>query len=92
MKFLIAGFVFVLKVAAPALADDGYTSPFEYKDAKPQSYTLTERISKIDPRCLSHPKINFVLENDKGPIDSGEHRALADERAWLEAQLRLVPN
>jgi len=69
MKFLIAGFVFVLKVAAPALADDAYTSPFEYKDAKPQSYTLTERISKIDPRCLSHPKINFVLENDKGPRD-----------------------
>jgi F-type H+-transporting ATPase subunit epsilon len=37
-------------------------------------------------------EVKAVLENDKGPIDSGEHRALADERAWLEAQLRLVAN
>ncbi len=37
-------------------------------------------------------EVKAQLEVDKGPIDAGAHRALADERAWLEAQLRLVAN
>ncbi len=37
-------------------------------------------------------EVKASLERDTGPVDAGEHRALADERAWLEAQLRLVAN
>lgn len=37
-------------------------------------------------------EVKAALEQDKGPIEAGEHRALVDERGWLEAQLRLVAN
>lgn len=49
---------------------------------------------KVDRAAVTKrlAEVKAVLENDKGPIDSGEHRALVDERAWLEAQLRLVAN
>jgi len=36
--------------------------------------------------------VKSKLEAEKGPVDGAEYRALADERAWLEAQLRLVAN
>lgn len=37
-------------------------------------------------------EVKAKLELEKGPVDGAEYRALADERAWLEAQLRLVAN
>jgi F-type H+-transporting ATPase subunit epsilon len=37
-------------------------------------------------------EVKAALEQDKGPIEAGDHRALEDERGWLEAQLRLVAN
>jgi F-type H+-transporting ATPase subunit epsilon len=37
-------------------------------------------------------EVKAALEQDKGPIEAGDHRALDDERGWLEAQLRLVAN
>ena len=35
-------------------------------------------------------EVKAALEHDKGPIEAGEHRALDDERMWLEAQLRVA--
>jgi hypothetical protein len=43
--------------------------PLIYSDPHPQSYHLSERASVIDPRCSSHPEINFVLEKDGKPTD-----------------------
>ncbi len=37
-------------------------------------------------------EVKAKLDAEKGPIEAGDYRALADERAWLEAQLRLVAN
>ena len=34
-------------------------------------------------------EVKTAIEAERGPIEGGEYRALADERAWLEAQLRL---
>ena len=40
-----------------------------YSDPHPQVYHLTARASVIDPRCVSHPEINFVLERDGKAVD-----------------------
>ncbi|MBX7082928.1 MAG: ATP synthase F1 subunit epsilon [Nannocystaceae bacterium] len=34
-------------------------------------------------------EVRSALERERGPIEAAEFRALQDERAWLEAQLRL---
>jgi F-type H+-transporting ATPase subunit epsilon len=34
-------------------------------------------------------EVKAKLEAERGPIEGAEYRALADERAWLEAQLRI---
>lgn len=44
--------------------------PFVFDDPKPRMYHLSERASKIDPRCKDHPEINFVLEKDGRPRDT----------------------
>lgn len=42
---------------------------FSYSDTHPQAYHHSARASVIDPRCRSHPEINFVLEKDGKPTD-----------------------
>jgi F-type H+-transporting ATPase subunit epsilon len=37
-------------------------------------------------------EVKTKLEAERGPIEGAEYRALADERAWLEAQLRIIAN
>lgn len=58
---------------------------------------LVDRVAtpeQVDRAAVSArlAEVKAKLEHDKGPIEAGEHRALEDERAWLEAQLRLVAN
>ena len=49
---------------------------------------------KVDRNAVTSrlTEVKAKLELEKGPVDGAEYRALADERAWLEAQLRLVAN
>lgn len=44
-------------------------APLKFTDPSPKRYDLTARASQLDPRCKSHPEINFVLEKDGKPQD-----------------------
>ena len=57
----------------------------KFSDPQPQAYHLTARASEIDPRCQSHPEVNFLLEKDGKPADV-EH-ADVDTRVAPRGQL-----
>jgi hypothetical protein len=64
MKLTTISATLLMLALGYAQADDDYKSPFAYDDPAPKRYNLAERASKIDPRCKSHPEINFILEKD----------------------------
>ncbi len=58
--------LFVLLTFTRLLAEDALT----YSDPRPQAYHISTRASVVDPRCRSHPEINFVLEKNGKPTDT----------------------
>lgn len=58
--------VFLLLAFTRLLAEDVLT----YSDPRPRAYHTSARASVIDPRCRSHPEINFVFEKDGKPTDT----------------------
>lgn len=72
-----AGFVEVKEAGRVIILCDRAVEPDEVDRA-----AVTKRLAEVKAK----------LEQERGPIDAGESRALNDERAWLEAQLRIVAN
>jgi hypothetical protein len=60
-------------------------TPLVFKDPAPKRYELSARASKIDPRCKSHPEINFLLEKDGKPQDT--ENAAVDTRVKPQGKL-----
>ncbi|MFO0917560.1 MAG: hypothetical protein U0872_04505 [Planctomycetaceae bacterium] len=59
--------------------------PLRYDDPQPQRYEFSARASELDPRCESHPEINFLLEKDGKPQDV--QQAAVDTRVAPQGKL-----
>ncbi len=67
--------VFVFAVAASSI--EAVAEPMRrFNDTHPQQYRLTARASELDPRCQSHPEIDFVLESKPGVPADIEHASV----------------
>ncbi len=75
LLILSVGFVSVASAA----------EPLRFNDPQPQRYELSARAGTIDPRCQSHPEINFFLEKDGQPQDV--QQASVDTRAAPQGKL-----
>ena len=89
----IGGKKFICSLASLSQADRAFVAaqaekpvPSAFEDPQPKRYQLKARASKIDPRCKSHPKIGFLLEDAKGkPADT--QQACVDTRVAPRGEL-----
>ena len=75
-------FVLLFLATIAAFAAD---PALKFADPKPQAYQLKARASEIDPRCKSHPEIDFVFEKGGKPADT--EVATVDTRVAPRGQL-----